>query len=143
MTVWLQSCPSLQLLQSFFQNIALKGYLTQRWMATLSQFYRKNVLTKCRPSATIKFSLWSINETFPRGGAWLFRWGAKILKGGAKRSQGRCAPPHTSPQNPTLGQIKLNLNLKLDFVCFSSIGMAKAALESLNGFNLFGSQVLF
>jgi hypothetical protein len=26
---WLQSCPSLQLLQSFFQNIALKGYLTQ------------------------------------------------------------------------------------------------------------------
>jgi hypothetical protein len=25
-------CPSLQLLQSFFRNIALKGYLTQRWM---------------------------------------------------------------------------------------------------------------
>jgi hypothetical protein len=24
------------------------------------------------------------------------RGGAKILRGGAKRSQGRCAPPHTS-----------------------------------------------
>ena len=35
------------------------------------------------------------------------------------------------------------LNLNVIFVWFSSIGMAKAALESLNGFNLFGSQVIF
>ena len=33
------------------------------------------------------------------------RGGAKILRGGAKRSQGRCAPPHTSPQNPAMLKI--------------------------------------
>ena len=27
---------------------------------------------------------------------------AEILRGGAKRSQWRCAPPHTSPQNPLM-----------------------------------------
>jgi hypothetical protein len=32
--------------------------------------------------------------------AWLFRGGAKILRRGAKQSQLRCAPPHTSPQIP-------------------------------------------
>jgi hypothetical protein len=31
--------------------------------------------------------------------------GANILRGGAKRSQGRCALLHTSPQNPALMQI--------------------------------------
>ena len=39
MNVGLQSCPSLQLLQSFFQNIALNEWLS------LFQFYRENVLT--------------------------------------------------------------------------------------------------
>jgi hypothetical protein len=48
---------------------------------------------------------WTIIETFPRGGAWRFRAGAKILRGGAKRSQGRCAPSHTSPQNPVMFEI--------------------------------------
>jgi hypothetical protein len=35
----------------------------------------------------------------------VFQERCKILRGGAKRSQGRCAPLHTSPQNPVLMQI--------------------------------------
>jgi hypothetical protein len=52
------------------------------------QCYRKTFLRSVDPKQpkNVKFSLWSIIETFPRGGAWLFR-------GGAKRPQGRCAPP--------------------------------------------------
>jgi hypothetical protein len=70
MTVQLiQFCPSLQLLQSFFQKIALKGYLTQRWIAITVSILQKNFLTKCRPPKqpkNVKFSLWSVIETFPR-----------------------------------------------------------------------------
>jgi hypothetical protein len=110
MTVQLiQFCPSLQLLQSFFQNIALKGYSTQRWMAIDTemngwQFYRKTFLRSVVPKQpkNVEFWLWSIIETFPTGGAWLFRAGANILRGGGKRSQGRCATPHTSPPNPVM-----------------------------------------
>jgi poly(3-hydroxyalkanoate) synthetase len=50
MTVQLiQFRPSLQLLQSFFQDIALKGYLTQRQMAITFSILQKNFLTKCGP----------------------------------------------------------------------------------------------
>jgi hypothetical protein len=93
----IQFCPSLQLLQSFFQNIALKGCVTQKWMSVTVSILQKNTLTKCRPWATknVKFSLWSVIETFPRGGARLFR-GAKILSGGAKRSQGGAHLPSKS-----------------------------------------------
>jgi hypothetical protein len=49
MTVQLiQFCLSLQLLQSFFQNIALKGYLTHRMTITVS-ILQENFLMKCRP----------------------------------------------------------------------------------------------
>jgi hypothetical protein len=85
-----------------FKNIALKGYLTQRWMAiTVSISQKKTFLWSVDPkqSKNVKFSLWSMIETFPRGGAWHFRRGATILRGGGKRSQGRCAP---SPQNPAM-----------------------------------------
>jgi hypothetical protein len=53
----------IQLLQSFFQNIALKGYLTQRQMAITFSILQKNFLTKCGPykqPKNVKFSLWSI-----------------------------------------------------------------------------------
>ena len=43
----IQFCPSIQLLLSLFQNIALKGYLTQRWMAITVSISQKNFLTKC------------------------------------------------------------------------------------------------
>jgi hypothetical protein len=95
-------CPSLQLQQRFFQNIALKGYLKIGMNGYHCFNFTENFLTKCvdpKQPKHVKFSLWSIIETFPRGGAWLFRGGAKILRGGAKRSRGRCAPRHTSPQN--------------------------------------------
>jgi hypothetical protein len=36
-------------LQSFFQNIALKGFFTQRWMAIAVSISQKNFPTKCRP----------------------------------------------------------------------------------------------
>jgi hypothetical protein len=44
----------------------------------------------------------SIFRRICRGGEKIL-WGcAKVHRGGAKRSQGRCAPPHTSPQNPAM-----------------------------------------
>ena len=50
MTVQLiQFCPSLQLLQSLFQNIALKGYLTRDELAITVSILQKNFLTKCKP----------------------------------------------------------------------------------------------
>ena len=56
--------------------------LTQRWTLSLFQFYRKNVLTlsvdpKQKEMSNFHFDLY-IFETFPRGGAWLFRGGAKF-----------------------------------------------------------------
>ena len=42
-----------------------------------------------------------------RGGAQNSRRGAQNSRRGAKSSQGRCAPPHTSPQNPALLYVAL------------------------------------
>ena len=55
-------------------------------------FTEKTFLRTVDPNQpkNFKFSLWSIIDTFPKRGAWLFRAGAKILSGGAKRSQWRC-----------------------------------------------------
>jgi hypothetical protein len=36
----------------------------------------------------------------------------KIHRGGAKRSQGRCAPPYTSSQNPTMVYNKKQLHVE-------------------------------
>ena len=80
--------------QSFFQNI------THRWMAITVSILQKKLFWRSvdpKQPKNVKFSLWSIIETFPRGGAWLFRGCAKILRGGAKRSQGRCAHLPTPP----------------------------------------------
>jgi hypothetical protein len=62
MTVQLiQFCPSLHLLQSFFQSIACM-YLTKRWMAITVSIYRKTFLQSVDPKQpkNIKFSLWSV-----------------------------------------------------------------------------------
>ena len=62
MTVQLiQFCPSLQLLQSFFQNIALKGTWRRDEWLSLFQFYRKTFLRSVDPKQpkSVKFSLWS------------------------------------------------------------------------------------
>jgi hypothetical protein len=87
---------ALQLLQ----NIALKGYLTRDEWLSLFQLKEKSFVRSVDPKQpkNIKCSLWSIIETFPRGGAWLFR-------GGAKRSQWRCATSYgTSPQNQAMSR---------------------------------------
>jgi hypothetical protein len=73
MTVQLiQFCHSLQLLQNFFQNIALKGYLTQRWMAVTVSILQKKFLTKCRPKTTKKCQIFTLiyHWNFPKGGAY-------------------------------------------------------------------------
>jgi hypothetical protein len=122
----IQFCPSLQLLQSF---IALKGYLTQRWMAiSLFQFYRKTFLWNVDPKnqkiSEICTSIYHWN--FPKGRYMTFQEMWKILRGGAKRSQRRRAPPHTSPQNPVMigwwighseGRMCLNLCLCIMGYC--------------------------
>jgi hypothetical protein len=95
MTVQLiQFCPSLQLLQSFFQNIALKGYLTQRWMAITVSILQKNFLTTCRPWATKTFQIFTL----------IYHW--NFLKERCMTFQGRCktisGEVHTSSQNPTM-----------------------------------------
>jgi hypothetical protein len=78
----------------------------------LFQFYKKTFLRSVAPKATkkVKCSLWSIIETFPREGAWLFKGSTKILRGGAKRSQGKCAPPNTSHQIPAMVSASPALN---------------------------------
>ena len=93
-------CPSLQLLQSFFQNIALNGcWHRDEWLLPF-QFYRKTFLRSIemlwnpKQPNNVKFSLWSIIETSQREGAWLLRGGTKIRRGDAKRSQGQV---RTSP----------------------------------------------
>jgi hypothetical protein len=86
MTIQLiQFCPSLQLLQSFFRNIALKEYLTQRWMAITVSILQKKLLQSVDPKQpnNVQFSLWSIIE---RAGAWLFKGDTKIVKGSANWS---------------------------------------------------------
>jgi hypothetical protein len=55
----IQFCPSLQLLQSFFQNIALKWYLTQRCIAISVSILQKTFLRSVDPKQqkNVKFSL--------------------------------------------------------------------------------------
>jgi hypothetical protein len=102
MTVQLvQFCSSLQLLQSFFQNIALKGYLTQRWMATTVSILQKKLSYEVYIYSTLwATKKWNVHfdlslklsqgKVHDFSGDW---WGAKIPTGDAERSQGRCAPP--------------------------------------------------
>jgi hypothetical protein len=49
------------------------------WLS-LFQFYRKSFLRSVDTNQpkNLKFLLWSIIKTFPRGGAWLFRGSTKI-----------------------------------------------------------------
>jgi hypothetical protein len=87
MTVRLiQFCPSLQL----HYKVSSKHCIIKRVFDTemngyhCFNFTENTFLRSLDPKhATIKFSLWSIIETFPKGGASLFRGGAKILRGGA------------------------------------------------------------
>jgi hypothetical protein len=77
MTVQLiQFCSSLQLLQSFFQNIALKGYLTQRWMATTAPILQK----KLSYEVYIYSTLWATKK-------WNVHFDLSL-----KLSKGRCMP---------------------------------------------------
>jgi hypothetical protein len=99
--------PFITITTTFLSKRCIKGHFTQRWMAITVSILQKNFLT-LRPykqAKNVKFSLSSIIETSPREGAWLFRGSAElaeILRGDAKRSQVRCAPPHTSTQNPAM-----------------------------------------
>jgi hypothetical protein len=105
LTFWLiQFCRSLQLLQSFFPNIALKGHLTQRRMAITVSILQKNFLTKCRPWATKKCHMCDILDLslkLPKGRCMTFQ-------GRCKNSQGRCktisGEVRTSPGPPRGGQ---------------------------------------
>jgi hypothetical protein len=73
-------------------DVYAENQKTSKWDKWLSlfKFYRKTFLRSVDPKQpkNVKFSLRSIIETFPR-------WGAKILRGGAKQS-------HNSPQNPAM-----------------------------------------
>ena len=97
MTVQLiQFRPSLKLLQIFFQNITLKGYLTQRWIAITVSILHKNFLAKCRhykQPKNVKFLLWSIIET-PQGRCITFQGRCKNAQGRCKTISGevRCSP---------------------------------------------------
>ena len=54
----------------------------------------------------MSFKVYFVNSII-RGGAKVLRGGAQNSRRGAKSSQGRCAPPHTSPQNPALLYVAL------------------------------------
>jgi hypothetical protein len=62
-------------------------------------FTEKTFLRSVDPKQpkNVNFSLWSIIEIFPRGGAWCFRRGAIIIMQRRCKtiSGGGCAPPHT------------------------------------------------
>jgi hypothetical protein len=108
MTVQLiQFCPSLY---NYYKVSFKRGTWHRDQGLSLFPFYKKTFLQSVvsKQPKNVKFSLWSIIEICPRG-PWLFRGGAKILRGGAKWSQGRCAPP---PQNPAMGMPKI-LNCRL------------------------------
>ena len=47
----------------------------------------------------------------PQGEVHDFSGEVQKLSGGAKRSQGRCAPPHTSPLNPAMHYIISSITL--------------------------------
>jgi hypothetical protein len=66
----IQFCPSLQLLQRFFQNVALKGTSHRDEWLSLFQFYRKTFLPlDPKQAKNVKFLLSSIIETPPKEGA--------------------------------------------------------------------------
>jgi hypothetical protein len=84
--------PFIKITRKFLSKHCIKRVLdTEMNGLSLFQFYRKTFLRCVDPKQpkNVKFSLSSIIETFPRGGT-------KILRGGAKRSRGRCAnrAPH-------------------------------------------------
>jgi hypothetical protein len=53
----IQFCPSLQLLQSFFQNIALKGYSTWHIISTLQKNFLRSVDPKQPKISTLHSDL--------------------------------------------------------------------------------------
>jgi hypothetical protein len=105
--LWLYNYSFIQLplLQSFFQNIALKGYLTQKWIGlSLFNFTEKTFLQSVdnKQPKNVKFDLsLKLSQGEP-----VHNFSGEVQKfaGGAKQSQGRWAPPHTSPQNPAMRQ---------------------------------------
>jgi hypothetical protein len=115
----IQFCPSLQLLQSFFQNIALEGYLTQKWMVIMTVLILTFVDRKQQKMSNFHFDL-SLIETFRRGGAELF-------KGGAKRSQGRCAPSHPPKIQSWVSQPCV-VNLVTFLLCHDCIRLVRTTL---------------
>jgi hypothetical protein len=83
----------------FFSKYCIKRTLHDTEMNWLSlfQFYRKTFFRSVDPKQqNLTFSLSSIIETLVRGCAWLFRRDTKILRGGAKRYQGRSHLPSKS-----------------------------------------------
>jgi hypothetical protein len=84
--------PFITITRKFLSKHCIKRVLdTEMNGLSLSQFYRQTFLWCVDPKLpkNVKFSLSSIIETFPRGGT-------EIIRGGAKRSRGRCAnrAPH-------------------------------------------------
>jgi hypothetical protein len=87
MTVQLiQFCPSLQLLQSSFQNIALKEYLHRDEWLSLFQFYRKTFLR-------------SVDPKQPKMLNFYFDLSLKLSQGEVQKLSGEV---RTSPQNPAM-----------------------------------------
>ena len=83
----------------FLSKYCIKRILHDTEMNWLSlfQFYRKTFFRSVDPKQqNLTFSLSSIIETLVRGCAWLFRGDSKILRGGAKRYQGRSHLPSKS-----------------------------------------------
>jgi hypothetical protein len=75
----MQFCISLH----YFWNVALKGYLTQRWMAIIVSILQKNVFTKCTPySNTFVISL-IYHLTFSKGRCMTISGAGEICRGGA------------------------------------------------------------
>jgi hypothetical protein len=65
-------------MEKFWGGGRLKRVLdTRDECLSLFQLYRKTFLRSVDPNheqpKNVKYSLWSVTETFPRGGAWLFR----------------------------------------------------------------------
>jgi hypothetical protein len=101
-----QFCPSLQLTTKFLSKHCIKRILVTEMNGyhALFQFYRKTFLRSLDPKQpkTSNFHF-DLSLKLSQGEVHDFsREVQKILRGGAKRSQGRCAPPHTSPQNPPM-----------------------------------------
>ena len=148
MTVQLiQICPSLQLLQSFFQNIALKGYLTQRWLAITVSILQKN-LTKCRPLATKKCQIFTLiyHWNFPKGRCMTFQGRCKNYQGRCKTISGEV---RTSPHNPALFKFwditLICIYTKIIYLEYRDVDwiMFKAQWSWLTNYNIFQIVHLF